>query len=60
MHKFSLNNGHQAVSETAYGRTKLVNGQMTIVDMMRFPAEQVMPPDGVKSADWIAGGMKAK
>lgn len=60
VHKFSLNNGHQAVSETAYGRTKLVNGQMTIVDMMRFPAEQVMPPDGVKSADWIAGGMKAK
>ena len=60
VHKLALNNGHQAISETAYGRTKLVNGQMTIVDMMRFPAEQVMPPDGVKSADWIAGGMKAK
>lgn len=60
VHKFSLNNGHQAVSETAYGRTKLVNGQMTVVDVMRFPAEQVMPPDGVKSSDWIAGGMKSK
>ncbi|MCD8516019.1 MAG: ABC transporter substrate-binding protein [Burkholderiaceae bacterium] len=58
VHKFALSNGHQAVSETAYGRTKLVNGEMTIVDILRFPAEKVMPPDGVKSADWIAGGMK--
>jgi branched-chain amino acid transport system substrate-binding protein len=60
VHKFALSNGHQAVSETAYGRTKFVNGEMTIVDVMRFPAEQVMPPDGVKSTDWIAGGMKSK
>lgn len=60
VHKFALSNGHQAVSETAYGRTKRVNGEMTIVDVMRFPAEQVMPPDGVKSSDWIAGGMKTK
>jgi branched-chain amino acid transport system substrate-binding protein len=60
VHKFALNNGHQAVSETAYGRSKLVDGQMTLVDVKRFPAEQVMPPDGVKSTDWIAGGMKAK
>lgn len=50
VHKFALSNGHQAISETAYGRTKLVNGEMTIVDVMRFPAEQVMPPDGVKVA----------
>lgn len=60
VHKFTLGNGHQAVSETAYGRTKLVKGQMTIVDVMRFPADEVMPPAGVKSAEWIASGMKAK
>jgi branched-chain amino acid transport system substrate-binding protein len=60
VHKFSLSNGHQAVSETAYGRTKLVNGEMTIVDVVRFPADQVMPPNGIKGADWIAGGMKSK
>lgn len=60
VHKFTLGNGHQAVSEIAYGRTKLVNGEMTIVDVLRFPAEQVMPPEGVKSVDWIAGGMKSK
>lgn len=60
VHKFSLGNGHQAISDTAYGRTKRVNGEMTLVDIIRFPAAQVMPPEGVKSADWIAGGMKAK
>lgn len=60
VHKFALNNGHQAISETAYGKTKLVGGKMTIVDIKRFPAEQVMPPDGVKSADWIASGFKKK
>jgi branched-chain amino acid transport system substrate-binding protein len=58
VHKFSLSNGHQATSETAYGRTKVVNGQMTLVDIKRFPAEQVMPPDGVTSGDWIASGFK--
>ena len=60
VHKFALNNGHQAISETAYGKTKLVGGKMTIVDIKRFPAEQVMPPDGVKSSDWIASGFKKK
>lgn len=58
VHKFNLSNGHQATSETAYGRTKLVAGEMTIVDIVRFPAETVMPPDGVKAVDWISGGMK--
>lgn len=58
VHKFALSNGHQAVSETAYGRTKMVKGQMTIVDVKRFPAEQVMPPDGMTSGDWIAKGFK--
>lgn len=58
IHKFALSNGHQAISETAYGKTKLVNGQMTIVDIKHFTAEQVMPPDGVKSSEWIAKGLK--
>jgi branched-chain amino acid transport system substrate-binding protein len=59
-HSFKLGNGHQAVSDTAYGRAKKVNGKMTLVDVLRFPAEQVMPPEGVKSAEWISGGMKTK
>lgn len=60
VHKFALNNGHQAVSETAYGQSKMVGGKMTLVNVKRFPAEQVMPPDGVKSSEWIASGFKKK
>jgi branched-chain amino acid transport system substrate-binding protein len=60
VHKFALNGGHQAVSETAYGQSKMVNGKMTLVNVKRFPAEQVMPPDGVKSSEWIASGFKKK
>ncbi len=56
--KMALGKGHQAVTETAYGMTKLVNGQMTITNVKRFPAEMVNPPEGVKSADWIKGGLK--
>src|SRR5437016_6655743 len=39
--------GHQAVMETAYGQTKLVNGKLTLVNVKRYPAEQVNPPEGV-------------
>jgi hypothetical protein len=31
---------------------------MTIANVKRYPAEMVNPPDGVKAADWIAGGFK--
>jgi len=50
--------GHQAIMETVYGTTKLVNGKITIVNVKRYPAEKVNPPEGVKSADWIKGGFK--
>jgi branched-chain amino acid transport system substrate-binding protein len=50
--------GHQAVMETAYGTTKLVNGKLTLVNVKRYPAEKVNPPEGVKSADWIKNGFK--
>jgi branched-chain amino acid transport system substrate-binding protein len=58
--RMALGKGHQAVMETAYGQTKLVKGQLTIANIRRFPAEQVNPPEGMKSADWIANGFKAK
>ncbi|HZE62041.1 MAG TPA: ABC transporter substrate-binding protein [Burkholderiales bacterium] len=51
--------GHQAVMETAYGQTKLVNGKLTLVNVKRYPAEKVNPPEGAKSADWIKSGFKA-
>src|SRR3954469_18014007 len=50
--------GHQAIMETAYGQTKLQGGKMTVVNVKRYPAEQVNPPPGVKSADWIKNGFK--
>ncbi|HZP87115.1 MAG TPA: ABC transporter substrate-binding protein [Burkholderiales bacterium] len=55
-----LGKGHQAVMGTAYGSTKLVNGQVTVVNIKQYPAERVTPPEGVSSADWIKGGMKPK
>jgi branched-chain amino acid transport system substrate-binding protein len=54
----TLGKGHQAASGTAYGTTKLVNGQVTVVNIKRYPAERVQPPEGVMSPDWIKGGMK--
>jgi branched-chain amino acid transport system substrate-binding protein len=56
--KMALGKGHQAITETAYGMTKMVKGEMTITNVKRFPAEMVNPPEGVKSADWIKGGLK--
>ena len=58
--KMALGKGHQATTETAYGQTRLVKGQMTVTKVKRYPAEQVNPPEGVKSADWIASGFKKK
>lgn len=56
----ALGKGHQAISGTAYGTTKLVNGQVTVVNIRQYPAESVQPPEGVTSLDWIKSGMKAK
>lgn len=53
-----LGKGHQAVSGTAYGTTKQVDGQITVTNIKRYPQEQVQPPEGVTSADWIKRGMK--
>ncbi|MBI5317830.1 ABC transporter substrate-binding protein [Bradyrhizobium sp.] len=51
--KMSLGGGQQAIQGTAYGRTKLVDGKTTVVDVRRFAAEEVNPPDGVKTSEWI-------
>jgi branched-chain amino acid transport system substrate-binding protein len=55
-----LGKGHQAIMETVYGQSKVVKGQMTVTKVKRFPAEMVNPPEGMKSADWIASGFKKK
>jgi branched-chain amino acid transport system substrate-binding protein len=56
--KMALGKGHQAVMDAAVGTTKVQNGQLTIVDLARYPAEKVTPPDGQKSEAWIKSGLK--
>jgi len=56
--RMAIGKGHQAIMETAYGMTKRVGGKITIVNIQRYPAELVNPPDGVKSADWIKNSFR--
>jgi len=54
----ALGKGHQAIMDTAYGTTKLVDGKMTLVNVKHYPADKVNPPEGIKSSDWIKNGFK--
>jgi branched-chain amino acid transport system substrate-binding protein len=56
----SHNNGHQATTEDRWGITKWddARGEVGVTDVVVFKASCIMPPDGVKSVDWIKGGMK--
>ncbi|MGB3720180.1 MAG: ABC transporter substrate-binding protein [Proteobacteria bacterium] len=52
--------GHQGISETAYGTFKFnkETNKPEVVDIVRYPADCVNPPDGVTSQEWLEGGMK--
>jgi len=56
--RMAIGGGHQAIMETAYGTTKLDKGKLTVINVKRYPAEQVNPPEGMKSSDWIKSGFK--
>ena len=56
--EMAIGAGHQAITETVYGVSRKVKGKMTVANVKRYPATAVNPPDGVKAADWIAGGFK--
>jgi len=56
--RMSLGKGHQAVMENAIGTTRVVGGELRIVDVKRYPPEQVNPPEGAKSEAWIKSGFK--
>jgi branched-chain amino acid transport system substrate-binding protein len=58
--KLAIGEGHQGISETAYGtyRFNKEKNEPEIVDIMRFPAECVNPPAGINADDWIKDGMK--
>jgi branched-chain amino acid transport system substrate-binding protein len=56
--QMALGKGHQAIEPTVYGRAKTVGGKLTFVDVRRYPADRVNPPEGMKSADWIKAAFK--
>ncbi len=58
--RMALSKGHQAVTETAIGTYQYDPATKTgkLVDVVRYPAECVNPPDGVDSIAWLKGGMK--
>jgi branched-chain amino acid transport system substrate-binding protein len=58
--KMVLGEGHQGITETAYGTYRFNKQKQMpeIVDIIRYPAECVNPPAGVEAEKWIADGMK--
>lgn len=56
--KMALGNGHQGIQPMVYGMTKAVEGRVTMSNVTRYAAEQVNPPEGVKSEDWIRSGFQ--
>ncbi len=56
--QMALGKGHQAIEEMVYGQVKTVGGKITFVNVKRYPADKVNPPEGVKSAEWIKTALK--
>jgi branched-chain amino acid transport system substrate-binding protein len=58
--RMALGGGHQAIQETAIGKTRYDAGKKMVMldDIMRFPAECVNPPANMKSEDWIRSGFQ--
>jgi len=57
--KMALGNGHQAIQDTAVGEIYMDKAKnvLSVRNTMRFPAECVNPPVGVKSEPWLKDGM---
>ncbi|MDM0046682.1 ABC transporter substrate-binding protein [Variovorax dokdonensis] len=56
--RMALGDGHQAVQETAIGKTRYDAAKKMVVldDIQRFPADCVNPPANMKSEEWIKAG----
>jgi branched-chain amino acid transport system substrate-binding protein len=54
----SLGKGHQAVQHVPYGTVRMVDGKPTLTNVKYYTPDQISPPDGVKSIDWIRSGFK--
>lgn len=58
--RMALGKGHQAMYDTAYGTVKHgADGTIEMVDVERFAAEEVTPPEGSTSQAWIKSGFKS-
>lgn len=57
--RMALGDGHQAIQDTAIGRTRwdAAKKMVVIEDIQRFPAECVNPPANMKSEEWLKAGM---
>jgi len=57
--KLTLGDGHQGVTETAYGTYKFnkQTKEPEVVDIVRYPAECVNPPADKTAEEWIKAGM---
>jgi branched-chain amino acid transport system substrate-binding protein len=60
--RLALGNGHQAIQDMAVGETFFdpVKKTFSARHVMRFPAECVNPPEGVKSEAWLKAGMPGR
>lgn len=58
----SIGGGHQGVEPSVYGITTgeidSDTGEVILEDIEEFPVEEVNPPDGVDSLEWIEGGFE--
>jgi branched-chain amino acid transport system substrate-binding protein len=56
----NLSGGHQATQDTAYGTYKYDKEAKkgTLVNVIRYNAGCVNPPEGMKSVEWIESGLK--
>ncbi|HEY0822305.1 MAG TPA: ABC transporter substrate-binding protein [Ramlibacter sp.] len=57
--RMALGDGHQAIQDTAIGRTRWDAARKMVVleDIQRFPAECVNPPANMKSEEWLKAGL---
>ena len=56
--RMAIGKGHQGISDISYGinRFNKSEGRVEIVDIVRYPAECVNPPDGMTAEKWIESG----
>ncbi|MBK8018261.1 MAG: ABC transporter substrate-binding protein [Betaproteobacteria bacterium] len=55
--RMTLGKGHRGIQDAVYGTVRNSGGKATVTNVIRFPADTVNPPDGVKSEDWVRSGL---